>query len=302
MQNYRTNSYMTERIERRNQELRERKLEKTLAYACSINDIDLIKERLRTATEAELNRKSGFYGTALHIACSDNNMEVVKLLLDAGVNLELKDVASDTALFVALEKGFEELAYLLIDARADIHAKGVHRTSVIHAACLCCSGQMVEYLINKGVSVNELASDKRSALIYTAGLSGGNLEAERVLIEHGINKEHYDTAFVEASWRGNPDIARLLLEHGANPAAINGKTGKKPETLFWICNKGGNIEEQRKRFVQVIDMLIDLGFDFAGKYKFKGLIMAYDGSPLEKAEQSNFAEAVDLINRRQGKG
>jgi len=287
-------------IERRNEELRNKKLEKTLAYACSINDMQLIKERLESVTEKELDRKAAFYGTALHIACSDNNIPVVKLLLEAGANLEIKNVASDTPLFVALEKGYEELAYLLINAGADIHAKGAQRTSVIHAACLSCSGEMVGYLINKGVSVNELASDKRSALIYTTNLNGGNLEAAKALIKHGISKEHYDNALVDACWRGNPDIARLLLEHGANPMTINGKTGKKPETLFWICNKGGNIEEQRKRYTEVIDILIGLGFDFVSKYKFKGLMMAYDGSPLEKAVQSNFKEAADLINSRQG--
>lgn len=289
-----------DRIADRNKELRERKLEKTLAYACSINDMQLIKERLGSVKDTELNRKAGFYGTALHIACSDNNIEVVKLLLAAGANTEIRDVASDTPIFVALEKGYEELAYILIDAGADIHAKGSQRTSVIHSACMRCSGEMVEYLINKGVSVNELASDKRSTLIYTADINGGNLEAAKVLIKNGVSKEHYDNAFVEACWRGNPDIASLLLEHGANPLVINGKTGKKPETLFWICNKGNNIKEQRKRYVQVIDILMEYGFNFAKKYKFKGLIMAYDGSPLEKAQQSNFVEAVELINKRQG--
>ena len=154
---------------------------------------------------------------------------------------------------------------------------------------------MVEYLIGKGVSVNEPASDKRSALAYTTNISGGNLGAAKALLKHGISNEYYSQAFVDACWRANPDIARLLLEHGANPAAINGKTGKKPETLFWICGKGGYTDELRKRYAEVITLLIGQGFDFAAKYKFKGLMRAYDGSPLDEAVQSGFNEAVALI-------
>lgn len=285
---------MKNRIEERNRQLREKGFEKTLNYACAINDIIQVKKKLENIKPTELNKKASYFGTALHIACDDNNIEIVKLLLTAGADLEIKDVAGNTALAITIERGYEDLAHLLIDAGADIHTLGTHRTTLIHLACLRCSRQMIEYLISKGLDVNALASDKRSALIYTTN-NGGNIEAARVLIENGISSDHFSEAFKEACWRGNPDIAQLLLAHGADKNVIMGKTGKKPETLFWICNKGTYLDEIKKRYLSVIELLLANGFDFMSKYKFKGLIISYDGSPLDKAIDSGFTEAVKLI-------
>lgn len=286
---------MNNHIEERNKNLKERGFEKTLNYACAVNDIIQIKEILKNIKPTQLNKKASYFGTSLHIACDDNNIDIVRLLLTAGADPEIKDVSGNTPLAIAIERGYEDLAYFLINAGADIYTLGVHRTTMIHLACIKCSRQMVEYLINKGLDVNALASDKRSALIYTTNNNGGNIEAAKALIENRINPDHFSLGFNEACWRGNPDIARLLLTHGANKSIIMGKTGKKPETLFWICNKGTYLDEIKNRYLSVIELLLDNGFDFISKYKFKGLVRSYDGSPLDKAIDSNFIEAVKLI-------
>ena len=102
--------------------------------------------------------------------------------------------------------------------------------------------------------------------------------------ENGIDKKFFSTAFKWACWRNNPSIAKYLLECGAD---YKSETTSKSELLFWICGLGHK---------EIIKLLLELNVDFKTKVKFKGKMMAYDGSPLDRAIATNQTEIVKLIN------
>jgi uncharacterized protein len=61
--------------------------------------------------------------TPLMMAAFGNHTEVVKLLIEAGADMEAKNRDGDTALIWALYSGKAEASQLLIDAGADVNVR-----------------------------------------------------------------------------------------------------------------------------------------------------------------------------------
>lgn len=68
--------------------------------------------------------------TALFFAAQSGHLEVVKILLEAGANLELASQDGGNALFVAVQSGNVKIVKELLDAGANVNAyMKVRRTS-----------------------------------------------------------------------------------------------------------------------------------------------------------------------------
>ncbi|MGY0035366.1 ankyrin repeat domain-containing protein [Pedobacter sp. NJ-S-72] len=69
-----------------------------LHSACYNQDTTLVQQLLLTTRPAVLNKKLVDYenpvqGTPLQIVCKNGNLNIVKLLIEAGADKEIKDVA-----------------------------------------------------------------------------------------------------------------------------------------------------------------------------------------------------------------
>jgi hypothetical protein len=76
-------------------------------------DDEFLRTMIRLSDKKTLQRQDSFLRTALHYAAEANRKEIVKLLLDAGVNPILKDVRGDTAASLARQAGHHDVAELL---------------------------------------------------------------------------------------------------------------------------------------------------------------------------------------------
>ena len=260
-----------------------------LHTACYNQDINLVKQFLVDIKPTLLNKKLADYsnpiqGTPLQIVCKNGNLEIAKLLIEAGADKEIKDVGRQSPLSIAVSNNHYDIANYLIEVGADIYSKGPNNLQPIHFACSYGNRKIIELLLSKGSDINLIDSLKSSLLDFTTNLSGGNLEATITLIENGIDTKYLSTAFKWACWRKNPKIAKYLLDCGAD---YKSETTSKSELLFWICGLGHK---------EIIKLLLELNVDFKTKVKFKGKMMAYDGSPLDRAIATNQTEIVKLIN------
>ena len=263
-----------------------------LHEAVHSQDVKLVKQLLVNITPTMLNKKLADYsspmnGTPLHIACRNGNLEIVKRLIEAGADKEIKDVGRQSPLSIAASKNYYDIAKYLIEIGADVNSKGPNNLQPIHFACSYGKKQIIELLLSNGVDINILDSLKSSLLDFTTNLNGGNLEATKTLIENGIDKTYYSQAFKWACWRNNLEIAKYLLDCGAD---YKSETTPKSELLFWICGLGHK---------DIVKLLLELGVDFKTKVKFKGKMMSYEGSPLDRAITTNQTEVVKLINEEQ---
>jgi hypothetical protein len=83
---------------------------------------------IEQATVAELNEKHSPPGTlrkiaAIHVAVSSGQVEVVRALIEKGVNIEMETDQAERPLHHACEAGHVRIVELLIAAGADLRAK-----------------------------------------------------------------------------------------------------------------------------------------------------------------------------------
>ncbi|MFH1115319.1 MAG: ankyrin repeat domain-containing protein [Pseudomonadota bacterium] len=143
---------------------------------------------------------------------SDRRMEMVKLLLDHGADVNALPAKGTTALMWAINRGQAEMVQLLLERGADPNAKLRDGSTLLQSAALLGCAEVVKLLIEHGAR----------ATLAAAALSGLNNEVRR-LLDQGSDVNARDTkgrtAFMECARRGNLDTARLLIDRGADPSA-----------------------------------------------------------------------------------
>ncbi|XWS08275.1 hypothetical protein CRYUN_Cryun41cG0065800 [Craigia yunnanensis] len=91
--------------------------------------------RLLLAAGADPTAQDAQHGrTALHTAAMANDVELVKIILDAGVDVNIRNVQNTTPLHVALERGATSCVGLLLSAGADCNLQGDEGDNAFHIA------------------------------------------------------------------------------------------------------------------------------------------------------------------------
>ena len=173
-------------------------------------------------------------GTALVYASCSGHTDVVKLLIEAGADVNKKDKKNRyTVLMVASSAGHTEVAKLLIEAGANVNAQDKGGNTALLDASWRGETEIVKLLIEGGADVNAMiqvdsvgrtnkAGDVEilwdiTALMIASDL--GHTEKVKLLIEAGAdvntrNSGGY-TALMWASELGYTGIIKLLREAGA---------------------------------------------------------------------------------------
>ena len=153
----------------------------------------------------------------LMLAASNGHYEVIKLLIDNGANIKLKDSYGTTALIVASTSGNTEIAATLIDLGADPLLKDTSGGSALSNATFFGHTETVKTLL-KGVKILPDA-DGQELLMLSAGL--GHIEIANALFDKGVtaNARGTDrhTAILAATAFNRVEMVKLLLKHGADP-------------------------------------------------------------------------------------
>jgi ankyrin repeat protein len=91
--------------------------------------------------------------TALHQCVRLSNTEMMKILLDLGANVEIKDADGETPVFVASSSKDPELVRLLLKAGANPNVKAKDGRSALMMATRDGYHQVVKYLLEAGADV-----------------------------------------------------------------------------------------------------------------------------------------------------
>ena len=194
---------------------------------------------------------------ALHEAIKNNQVTIVKKLLEEGTNVDPKDEDGDTPLFKAVKDAKHlDIIKELLKYGADPMAKEPEAGGyAIHLACgylgqKAARIEVVEELLKHGADVNAKAYhgqqplDLISCWVQVTDDTDEDLIAESVkftkfLLENGANvnantKMKPTTALYWAVQRGNLPVVQELLKNGADPniSDLHGYT-----SLHRVCRK-----------------------------------------------------------------
>ena len=178
-----------------------------LCKAVNDGDSEQVDFLLQSGENPNAADKDNF--TVLMMASRQGHLDIVKILLDAGVNLRAVDnINGFTALIWAAEGGHPEVAQILLSAGAKLNAASSTGKTALHMA----------------------AWQGRLAATKALLAAGANLNA--------ADKEDGGTALHIAAWQGHPDVIKTLLAAGAKPDT----TDKYAQTALIIAGRYNNLE------------------------------------------------------------
>ena len=236
-------------------------LEEILHEAANDGNLDKLKKSANSKDENQL--------TALHKATKNGHLDMVKLLVQMGAQMEEKDDKKWTPLQFAARKGKIDVVKYLIEKGASVEAKENLGQTPLHkignnieiAKCLLTNGaqvdakdkfgntplylakdsRMAKFLIQNGANVNTKNNGGATPLHYISGK--GFLEVVKFLLENGANeleKNQNDAiALHYASYNGHLEIVKLLVQKGS-PEQFDIRNNKE-NTPFHVATQKGNI-------------------------------------------------------------
>ncbi|CAG2236460.1 unnamed protein product [Mytilus edulis] len=242
-----------------------------------------------------VNQQDSNGQTALHKACIKGHVNIAKLLLDNGANIDIHDnnyktaldIACDsglndtclvdfllsrkakigpkltdfrTALHVACERNRFDLAELLLKYKASVNEQDYRQYTPLHLACKNGHVDIVELLMEHKPKLNLFDFKGRTALFYCACEQGSFEIAEMLLINKAIvdfDDKEGSTPLYAACKNGNLKVAKLLLLNKANP---NKRNAFRNTPILIACEKN---------HIEIVKLLLVYEVDVNCKIKLK---------------------------------
>lgn len=166
-------------------------------------------------------------------AAPNNNIKIIKLLLDHHADIEMKDVLNESQpIHWAAYSGAAEVIKMLAKEGADLNLQVIYGGTPLTLAIGCDQLSSVAALLDAGADKNLLDGSGNTPL-YTAIWCGAkNIAA--LLLDKGADvnlpAKNGDTPLHLASSAGTFDFVQYLLSRGADPALRN-QDGKTAENV-----------------------------------------------------------------------
>jgi ankyrin repeat protein len=156
----------------------------------------------------------------LHAAAEEGNINVVKSLLERGIDINGRNEADQTSLNRAARKGNLDIVRLLVERGAEVDSRDMWGWTPLHLASQYGHLEVSRVLVNHGANVNARKQDHCTPLDLSA--RNGHLGIVKLLLERGADvlavNDEGQTPYQLSLQRGFREIADILREHGAGRA------------------------------------------------------------------------------------
>lgn len=242
---------------------------KALVFACRIKSKDMVEYLLSKKADVNAVSDDDDKYSALRMATAMKSLDILKVLVDAGADLEGKSASGATALHLATGDGSEEVTKALLEAKASVATTDADGNTALLSAAGSGSSEVVALLLKARASleaknaagqdafkVAEAAESKAAvALLHqqVALLAEEAAEAERQRLEFEKkqNKEavHRLTRVKPlAEWtqsecalffRTNPTITSEFVTLAENSPKLNGALLASPFLTKYLLEEMG---------------------------------------------------------------
>ena len=185
--------------------------------------------------------------TALILAIKANCTELAKMLIEAGVNINVKDNSDDTPLSLTASQNLPELANILIKCGANINTLNKFNNSPLSRCFLNkpYSLEIFELLINAGADT--IKNDHGKKILYF--LKQENIEQKYIDMLDQLNKIQLEAEAEKARLEAETEAVKARLEAEAEKARLEAEAEKA------IIVKQLAKKDQRKKLIE--EILID---------------------------------------------
>ncbi|MGE0207067.1 MAG: ankyrin repeat domain-containing protein [Candidatus Babeliales bacterium] len=146
--------------------------------------------------------------------CARGYSTIVKLLLQAGMDVNASERDGQTALIAASQAGHKELVELLLAHGADVNKPGEYRGTALAAAAFCGHAGIVELLLKHGAQVNSMCQNQITPLL--CALIKRNKQIIKLLLKAGADSTlgtfAGKNALYYANCLGDEDILTMLKQ------------------------------------------------------------------------------------------
>lgn len=173
----------------------------------------------KDAASAELGKRNiPVSADSLSSSAAEGNLEVVKLLLKAGLTVNDKDGRGSTPLIEASWAGKQDMVNLLLEEKANINEVTSKSFTALLAAIFQKHDQIALQLLDKGANPNVVDANGVTPLMETSW--HGNVVLIKALITKGANVNYVRqsdgaTALKAAQANNQPEAVKVLQEAGA---------------------------------------------------------------------------------------
>lgn len=179
-------------------------------------------------------------------------IQIVRLLLESGARINEKNAWGGSALQWAADAGLLDMVKLLIQKGADINAIDMDGFTPLIAAANYDSeqhNQILKALLDSGAKIDAISKNGDTALMYA--IHNFKTDNARTLVKAGANincKNHLGiTPLMKAAQLGRLEIAKYLISAGADINAVDAR-GK---TVLAVAKEAG--------YRTLIEILVDHG-------------------------------------------
>ena len=210
----------------------------------TIEEPALTPKITQQAAQAELQRRgisAGEYDRKLHDAAKDGDAELVKLLIDAGTDVNKANANEWTPLCTAAANGRTDCVKLLINAGADVNKADEDSETPLFTAAANGHAECMKLLIAAGADVNKVDKEGWTPLCMAAWK--GRTECVKLLINAGADVNKADkagwTPLYWAAYNGQTECVKLLINAGADVNKADKLSGYTP---LYMAEEEGHTE------------------------------------------------------------
>jgi len=198
--------------------------------------------------------------TPLHSAAVGGHVDVVKLLVDAGAEVDAADDRGRTPLIRAAEYGHAAVVELLVGRGAQLDWVDAFGWTALYQSTLCGQRDMVEHLLRLGANVNGAGGE--SPVLAAAGgptpralatLRNANIDFYMRRCRATTVPVHQAASMALRPRRCFPVMLDLLVDHGAD-VRVRDSDGLTPVRLAAVAGRS-----------LAVSLLVSAGADLAGE-------------------------------------
>lgn len=143
--------------------------------------LEIVKLLIRKGSD--INARNKHRDTLLHCAAETGHIEIVAFLIESEVDVNAKNSSKETPLHRATACGHNEVALMLIDNGAQIDPLSSSKVTPLHYAVSKCSSKVVGILLNKGADYNAVDHYSGGTPLYYAA-EAGHIYNVKILFEN----------------------------------------------------------------------------------------------------------------------